>query len=310
MNNRQYLAIFASSQTKSTSVRKPYHLKDSLAVGPDKLVQGSQIKNTTNARLTMGTFAGHIIPGAFISCLSMWWTYSSYKIYYKSLYNGKEYRSSVCFPLDKYPNLPLESIVKLITFLMVMVGDATYNGITHINIKNEYHMSIYFFFVIQSAVEIFQFYKFHFVPPNAEYFTSVLGFLMQAFLFSFHTHGRSELDVLLHTLVVLTAVISCFTMTLETFIRDSLVLTLARSHSVLIQGTWITHIGFILYPPTTGMNHWVASKLSHSEAMLLVILANNNFESQNQKAVDYITYILKLKYKYYFSVFKVTNYNG
>uniref|UniRef100_T1JB66 Transmembrane protein 45B n=1 Tax=Strigamia maritima TaxID=126957 RepID=T1JB66_STRMM len=230
----------------------------------------TRLKRCKNPGLTMGTLLGHVYPGVVQMTIALWWTYSCYKRYYKCLHNGKKFLSSSWFAVDKFPNYPLESIVKFFVFLVGIIFDATHNGITHINIKNIFHVTIYWFVLIQSLVEILQFYKFRFIPPSAEYFTAVLAFIMHTFIFGAHIRGRSELDGLLHSLLALAIAGCAFTFALEAFIRDNLMVTLARCTCMLVQGTWLTHLGFIMFPPIAGMKNW-ATELDHMEYMVLVM---------------------------------------
>uniref|UniRef100_T1JB64 Transmembrane protein 45B n=1 Tax=Strigamia maritima TaxID=126957 RepID=T1JB64_STRMM len=220
----------------------------------------------------MGTFGGHVVPGSCFILVSLWWTFSIYRKYYKSICNGEKFRSSTWFPLHEYPNFPLESLVKLVLVVIGITGETVTgfddNGI-FVHINNGQHITMFFFFGIQSVVEILQFYKFPSIPPNAEYFTSILGFFIEGLLFSFHLHGRSHLDVLVHTLLVVAIAGCCFTTTLETFVRDQVIVSLARAFCTLLQGTWFYHVGFILYPPLPGMKQWASA--DHNEMMLVVM---------------------------------------
>uniref|UniRef100_T1J6W1 Transmembrane protein 45B n=1 Tax=Strigamia maritima TaxID=126957 RepID=T1J6W1_STRMM len=222
--------------------------------------------------LTMTTFLGHVYAGVFEMAIALWWTYSCYKRYYKNLYNGKKFLSSSWFPVDKFPNYPLESIVKFFIFLVGFISEIPYNGIsiTHIDTQNIVHVTIYWFVLIQSLVEILQFYKFRFIPPSAEYFTFVLAFIMHMFIFAAHIRGKSELNGLLHSLLALAIAGCAFTFALEAFIRDNFMVTLARCTCMLVQGTWIIHLGFILFPPIADMKNW-APELDHMNYMVLVM---------------------------------------
>uniref|UniRef100_T1JB63 CIP2A N-terminal domain-containing protein n=1 Tax=Strigamia maritima TaxID=126957 RepID=T1JB63_STRMM len=223
-------------------------------------------------QLNMGTFAGHVVPGSCFIIISIWWTFSIYRKHYKCICNNRKFFSSTWFSLNENSNFPTESLVKLCLVVLGISGE-TYtafdrNGV-FLHLENGQHISMFLFFGLQSIVEILQFYRFSFILANSEYLTAILGFIVEGLVFSFHLHGRSNLDLLVHRLLVVAIAGCCFTTTLETFVRDRPIVPLARSFCTLLQGTWFYHIGFILYPPLPHMKVW--AEADHSEMMLVVM---------------------------------------
>ena len=68
---------------------------------------------------------------------------------------------------------------------------------------NSQHISMYFFFGFSGLMDILYFYEFN-LPPNLDYGTSVIAFLMEGFLFANHLHGRTPLDVMVCSTLFLT----------------------------------------------------------------------------------------------------------
>jgi len=71
----------------------------------------------------MGSFLGHLVPGTFFIIVSLWWTYSILKRYYRSLYNrhADKFTSTVSFPFSgRASNAPTEGIL-IVTFATIGV---------------------------------------------------------------------------------------------------------------------------------------------------------------------------------------------
>jgi len=75
------------------------------------------------------------------------------------------------------------------------------------------------------------------LPPDCQYFAGCLAFIVEAVLFTFHLHGRTQLDVITHTLLVY-VIYACAVVTiLEMRHRRSVIVAIARAYTVLLQVT-------------------------------------------------------------------------
>jgi hypothetical protein len=63
------------------------------------------------------------------------------------------------------------------------------------------HVTMYSSFMLGSAVEILIHYG-HDLPAGLDYACGAIGFLVEAFIFSSHLHGKGMLDAYMHTLLV------------------------------------------------------------------------------------------------------------
>ena len=221
----------------------------------------------------MGSFGGHALPGSFFIIFALWWTWKAFKRYHRSKENGKRYNTTVTFPADCLPagrlqNLQWEGIFKVFFTSVGLAGEiitAFHDG-HFTSFGNGQHATMFFFFGLSGAVDILMHHG-AVLPKNTDYVISILAFIVEDVLFMFHLHGRSSLDVTIHTLLVYTIHACVIVSALEMRYRNSLILTLARCFVVLLQGTWFWQAGIILYKP---LSPWDAE--NHHEIMLVTMM--------------------------------------
>eukprot|EP00096_Caligus_rogercresseyi_P015911 TRINITY_DN8403_c0_g1_i1.p1 TRINITY_DN8403_c0_g1~~TRINITY_DN8403_c0_g1_i1.p1 ORF type:complete len:306 (+),score=33.16 TRINITY_DN8403_c0_g1_i1:41-919(+) len=233
----------------------------------------------------MGTLIGHILPGTFFFIFGLIGIIDGFKRYFQSFMRGKApYRSRTCTryrykdrKTNMYKDILLESIFKTFAAMIGIVGEIVTGldpkGI--IEIHNSQHCIMYCLFGVQGLVEIIV----HRVessakvpskvlPPNLDYIFGALAFGGETLLFYWHLHGRNTLDIYVHTFLVY-ACLSCTLLTIfEIVKRNNFSLFLLRNASIILQGTWFYHVGFILYPISENI-HWDPN--SHRDLMLIPI---------------------------------------
>ncbi|ESN97327.1 hypothetical protein HELRODRAFT_124437, partial [Helobdella robusta] len=224
----------------------------------------------------MGTFGGHALPGSFFILFSLWWTVQTFRRYYKSLKNGcTPYRSTVafapdCLPCKKCNNVMIEGILKVVFTSLGLVLEAKSgfkNG--HFTYSdNGQHATMYFFFGLSGVVDTLMHHGFS-MPENTDYAVGCLSFVAEDVLFTFHLHGRTELDVAVHTLLVYIIHACVVCVLVEARYKNNVIVTLSRCFFVLLQGTWFWQIGFILYPNPNAVR-WKNG--DHNEIMLATII--------------------------------------
>lgn len=236
----------------------------------------------------MGSLGGHLIPGSFFIIFSIWWSYVTSIRYFQlklsSLSNNKtkKYQSTVtmpciCMPCSKLRRLPIESYLKLVFTLIGIVIEFTF-GFEYVNTMNSHqdhqnhhskrdmtnassdmkvltftknslqHICMYSSFLFGSIVEILMANR-KWLPQYLDFIFGAVSFLIEALLFLFHLHGRSVLDVHVHTLLVL-SISACLLFTcLEIYNSREILFTFGRAGCTLLQGILFCQAGFILYPP-------------------------------------------------------------
>jgi len=108
------------------------------------------------------------------------------------------------------------------------------------------------------------------LPEGIEYLIGCLAFVVEAVLFMFHLHGRTELDVLIHTLLLYVVYANVIIIVMEMRYRHSISVALARAYTVLLQGTWFWQAGFVLYNPIPGAVPWTED--DHGQMMVLTMM--------------------------------------
>nr|XP_053630223.1 transmembrane protein 45B-like isoform X1 [Cherax quadricarinatus]XP_053630224.1 transmembrane protein 45B-like isoform X1 [Cherax quadricarinatus] len=207
----------------------------------------------------MGTFIGHVVPGAFLSLFSLWWIYNIFKKFFLSqravgVRDGGSgrycYRSTCTFNSSCCPKLPVEGILKVVFVAVAMTGElstAFVDGV-FVHFNNAQHMTIYFFFGLNGAMDIVTFYGGS-IPQDLDYLSAILAFCVEALVFTYHLHGRTPMDVQVHMFLVYVVGGCILAIALEMYHKRSVLPALARTYLTLLQGTWFVQMGFILYHP-------------------------------------------------------------
>ncbi len=224
----------------------------------------------------MGNFGGHALPGSFFVCFAIWWTINIFKRYYTSLLkNGSVYQNTVTFPCTclcgRLKNWEIEGFVKIffttIGFTLEIItayhdGKFTYLG-------NGQHATMFFFFGLSGLVDILVHQNLP-LPKGIEYIMSAIAFTVEGILFKFHLHGRTDLDVLIHTLLLYAIIANVAAVFIEMKFRKSVLAALARAFFVFLQGTWFWQVGFILYNPIPDSKPWDGG--DHEEMMIATMM--------------------------------------
>ena len=219
----------------------------------------------------MGTFGGHALPGSFFIAFALWWTVQMFIRYFISLRRNTRFKSTVTYPCSclcgKLKEWPIESIVKL---LFVSLG-FTLEIITGMRgwefkiLGNAQHATMFFFFGLSGVMDLFAYFKSP-LPKDLDYIIVALALGVEGVLFRFHLHGRSELDIHLHILLIYVVVLNLLTIFAEMRYRHNILAALSRNYFFFLQGTWFWQVGFILYNPNPNAEKWKGD--DHDELMI------------------------------------------
>ncbi|RWS00387.1 transmembrane protein 45B-like protein, partial [Leptotrombidium deliense] len=86
------------------------------------------------------------------------------------------------------------------------------------------------------------------LPIDVPYFTLLLAFFGETLLFYFHLHGRSHLDIHVHTLLIIASTLTTLSVCFEWKYKQSVMAALGRPFWCFVQGTWLCQIAFVLNP--------------------------------------------------------------
>lgn len=130
---------------------------------------------------------------------------------------------------------------------------------------NGQHATMFFAFGLSGVLELLTYFKAP-LPPDIDYISIILAFMIELILFHFHLHGRTALDILLHVLLIYIICANLISIFIEMKFRHNVLAPLARTYFIMLQGTWFWQVGFILYSPFPTPSLWKAE--DHDEMML------------------------------------------
>lgn len=224
----------------------------------------------------MGNFGGHALPGSFFIVFALWWAVQMFHRYYTAKKRNAKFTSTAIFKCSclcgKFKDLPVEAYLKII-FVSVGFFLEIYTGFSKewrfVNLGNGQHATMFFFFGFTGVIDILTYYKCP-LPPDMDYISIAMAVTCELVLFKFHLHGRTDLDVLLHTLLIYVIGASVVAVLLEMKYRNSLPCALSRSYITLLHGSWFWQVGWILYPPFNSSYHWEED--NHDQMMIATMI--------------------------------------
>ncbi|CAH8526200.1 unnamed protein product [Heterobilharzia americana] len=111
-------------------------------------------------------------------------------------------------------------------------------------------------FALGGLIELCIFYGVLKIPIQSEFLFNMIALFAELFLFLFHLHGRSSLDVYLHLLLCGMIVLAIGISFAELVSPHEPIYGLVRNWTILMQGTWFWQVGAILYPKFSWMPTW------------------------------------------------------
>ncbi|KAM4887240.1 transmembrane protein 45A-like isoform 2-T2 [Thomomys bottae] len=215
----------------------------------------------------MGDFGGHALPGAFFITMGLWWYIKIILLYtYKK-------QARICYLQSKAFFQRTENLEGIVFLGMVLTG------VTCMQIFSEskesqlnkllrfHHLTVYLFFGLWALINILCF-NIRSIPVFLTKLMLANAFLVNAFIFYNHTHGRQMVDILVHQLLCLASFLAGLVAFLELLFTKSIVLELLRSSLTILQGSWLWQLGFVLFTPIGGPA-WDLN--DHNNSLFLII---------------------------------------
>lgn len=196
--------------------------------------------------------------------------------YYLSKSRNSRFTSTATFNCTflcgRFKNWPLEAYFKLICigigfFLEIWTGFS--KDWRFVNLGNGQHATMFFFFGLTGVVDIMIYHKCS-LPPDMDYVSIILAVIVEFVLFKFHLHGRKDLDVLLHTLLIYAIAAGIIAIAMELKYRNNILCALSRAYFTILQGTWFWQVGWILYPPFESSYKWDLE--DHDQMMIATMI--------------------------------------
>ena len=221
--------------------------------------------------VTMGSFAGHVLPASYFIVVGVWWWLHILAMIAKAQAKCLKHRdkrrpnsfeSNIDFvsttwhkvPVPYLRTVPFEPGLKVIAGMVGIINDLSWadwrlkdehDDFSHLN--NFAHSTMYSTVLLGGVVEILRFYSILFLPAATDHVLGSLAFFLIGELFYFHIDGRSVLDQKLHILICITAFAISIIFLLEAWRRKSFLLFMARTILVVLMGTWFIQIAHVLY---------------------------------------------------------------
>ncbi|XP_031695151.1 transmembrane protein 45A [Anarrhichthys ocellatus] len=206
----------------------------------------------------MGSFKGHALPGSFFLVAGIWWT-GKYSLWRTSRRKKNMGSTRLASRTSQRRLEVIESSVVLFFSFVGMLAEQfaadgprlrLYDsaGQHWEQLMNWQHATMYLFFGLAAAVSLVV-HTTEAAPLALDRLMLAVAFFNEGFIFFYHLHGRSMLDVHVHQLLLFAIIGGALVAFLEVFHRGNVVLELLRCTLTLLQGSWFWQIGFVLYPP-------------------------------------------------------------
>ncbi|KAM7410455.1 hypothetical protein PAMA_001748 [Pampus argenteus] len=206
----------------------------------------------------MGSFKGHALPGSFFMVAGLWWT-GKYSLWHATRRN-KNIGSTRLASRASQRRLEIieNSVILFFSFVGMLAEQFLADGPRlqlydfvekhWEDLMNWQHATMYLFFGLSGTVSLI-IHTTEAAPLALDRLMLAISFFNEGFLFLYHLHGRSMLDVHVHQLLLYAVFGGALVAFLEVFHRGNIILELLRCTLTLLQGSWFWQIGFVLYPP-------------------------------------------------------------
>lgn len=244
----------------------------------------------------MGTFIGHILPGAGFFLLGLWHLYNTLGAYVRSPWHFKS--RTWFFPHGIKPLrhaelyfIMLGSCISIAAELFICPQKhqpwAEDWSIPPEHLNNFEHSTISMFMLIYATtalmIDIFQIH----VPRGWVPAMAAIALSQEFLLFHFHSADHMGLEGHYHWLLQLPIAVGILALLVEIVISQHLpVVVTLRSMSILLQGTWFIQMGITLWTPsllpkgcsmTHGMDEKTVRCVTEKALMQAKALANLQF---------------------------------
>ncbi|KAJ0680597.1 hypothetical protein HanPI659440_Chr16g0625961 [Helianthus annuus] len=197
---------------------------------------------------SMGTLAGHLVPGSALALLGLWHIFNTVRAYH--LKGPNQFRSSFWHPFSKLIYMELFLIVSFSIFSIVMqVLDYPLFSFAF-KLNNYEHATMFLHLVIFAGFTLVTE-----INHKSDMWFEVSGILaasvfsQELFLLHYHSADHVGLEGYYHWLMQLIVFVSLLSAISTTIFPSSFPSSLVLSISVVFQGLWFINMGFLLWVP-------------------------------------------------------------
>ncbi|XP_075531954.1 transmembrane protein 45B-like [Dermacentor variabilis] len=194
----------------------------------------------------MGTFYGHVLPGAMLFAFGTWWSLWTWRRHARCRATGERFVASASAGRAEGMAKIFAATVGVATEIHKCITKGEWAP------RNWHHMATYVFCGLSGPADLLSSSSRGpggLLPADCDYAVLLLSFVGEGLVFHVHAHGRAPLDVLVHELLVYVIVAQAACLGVEMARRSSVVAALARGFCATLQGTWLIQIAFVLFDP-------------------------------------------------------------
>ncbi|KAG0570950.1 hypothetical protein KC19_6G200200 [Ceratodon purpureus] len=208
----------------------------------------------------MGTFVGHILPGAGFLLLGLWHLYNAVAAHVRSPWH---FKTRTWFPPRGLSHrlrhaelyfIMLGSCLSIAAELFICPAAhqpwADDWSIPAYHLNNFEHSTISLFMLIYAALALMVDVTQLHVPQGWLHGLAAIALSQELLLFHFHSADHMGLEGHYHWLLQLPIAVSILCLVAEIAIRNLPVITIMRSVAILFQGTWFIQMGMVLWTPS------------------------------------------------------------
>jgi len=217
----------------------------------------------------MGTWEGHISPGVAFYTFGVFYSFMYTRQFIMKSYlkqnsyqnDTKHMRGETLYErfIEYLRNFPIDSFMKVLfgfgaamaelfyppgTNKLVMVGE---NG-KWVHLSEWQHLTMYLSFCFSGIIDIVS----QKVAPIRlivlEKAGVALAFVITSLLLFYHRHGKTELEQEAHGLLMYATMLTVVLLVAEMWLPSDWKLLFAHTLAVMIMGSWLFHMAFILFP--------------------------------------------------------------
>lgn len=212
----------------------------------------------------MGSWGGHVLPGAFFLAFSLVWSLrlgvqvrrraKNEHASPEATLGGSLYQQGVVRIPRTDKALPLLSVLMVICLSIGAYAEFFVYGYgdpwNHLD--NAMHTCMYMMFVLSALAELAYFFtqRWGLVPAFVVPLAYAVAFAGVGFLFSAHIMGNPPVDMYLHTMISWLCHALGVVFAVEALLPNNAALAFARSALLFALGTWFVQAAYILYGRT------------------------------------------------------------
>ncbi|CAG0899846.1 unnamed protein product [Darwinula stevensoni] len=218
--------------------------------------------------------SGHVLGGTVFLVASLWLLWNTLVRWHRSRLDPSSppYRTGFRFPVFGKQGVDSGVLSSLLAVGIIgeIIGGFDQNWKWE-QMGNTQHLCVYSSFFIFCFIGFLMDMGCTFLP-YVDHAFMILALTVEWLVFSYHLHGKTPLQALVHILlgnVLKSSIVLAF---LNAWKRSQVLLTLALVYSFLVQGTWFYQIGFIEDPPWKST--WNGESHDHMTIITVIFVAH------------------------------------